>query len=159
MGLRLSGGIGPLRWSIPLRVKRRLPKTRRGKAGLWLILLIALLGIIGSVGGSNGNQPASNQAPLPVTTTAPVVKPSPAHSAHHVTPKATHKATPAPAKATPAPAVVTSQAPASCTPVTSGGHCYEPGEFCRKADHGMTGTAGDGKTITCEDNNGWRWED
>jgi Bacterial Ig-like domain (group 3) len=47
---------------------------------------------------------------------------------------------------------------AACHPRASSGNCYEPGEFCPKADHGETGVAGDGKTIVCEDNDGWRWE-
>jgi hypothetical protein len=57
--------------------------------------------------------------------------------------------------------VPTTQTPAapSCHPLTSGGNCYEPGEYCRNSDHGVTGVAGDGKSITCEDVNGWRWED
>lgn len=46
----------------------------------------------------------------------------------------------------------------SCYPLTNGGNCYEPGEFCRKTDHGATGVAGDGKRIVCAYNNGWRWE-
>lgn len=46
----------------------------------------------------------------------------------------------------------------SCTPLTNGGNCYEPGEFCRNSDHGMSGSAGDGEPIICMDNNGWRWE-
>jgi hypothetical protein len=51
-------------------------------------------------------------------------------------------------------------APAGCHPITSSGNCYEPGEFCPHADAGMTGVAGDGKTITCELVNGYyRWED
>lgn len=58
----------------------------------------------------------------------------------------------------PKPAPVAQAAPA-CSPTTSSGHCYEPGEFCPAKDRGMSGTAGDGKSITCEDNNGWRWED
>lgn len=58
-------------------------------------------------------------------------------------------------KSTPSPAPAPSQA---CHPLTSGGNCYEPGEFCSNADHGMTGLAGDGKTIVCTNNNGWRWE-
>jgi hypothetical protein len=41
---------------------------------------------------------------------------------------------------------------------TSSGNCYEPGEYCPDADHGMTGVAGDGKAIISENNNGWRWE-
>ena len=48
--------------------------------------------------------------------------------------------------------------PIGCHPLTSSGHCYEPGEFCPAADHGMSGVAGDGKKIACEDNDGWRWE-
>ncbi len=48
--------------------------------------------------------------------------------------------------------------PVACYPLSSKGTCYEPGEFCPDADHGLTGIAGDGKAIICEDNNGWRWE-
>jgi hypothetical protein len=46
----------------------------------------------------------------------------------------------------------------SCHPLTNGGRCYEPGEYCRNTDHGVTGLAGDGKQITCKDADGWRWE-
>jgi hypothetical protein len=46
----------------------------------------------------------------------------------------------------------------SCHPLSDEGTCYEPGAFCRDDDHSMNGVAGDGETITCEDNNGWRWE-
>ena len=56
---------------------------------------------------------------------------------------------------TPAPQPSTA---ASCYPLTNGGNCYEPGEFCRDSDHGVSGVAGDGERIICEDNNGWRWE-
>jgi hypothetical protein len=42
--------------------------------------------------------------------------------------------------------------------LTNSGKCYEPGEFCRNADHGNTGVAGDGRPIVCTNNNGWRWE-
>lgn len=45
-----------------------------------------------------------------------------------------------------------------CYPLTNSGGCYEPGEYCRDSDHGASGIAGDGEPITCEDNNGWRWE-
>jgi hypothetical protein len=63
--------------------------------------------------------------------------------------------------AAPAPAPAPSSAappPASCYPTASSGNCYEPGEFCSTADHGMSGVAGNGEAIVCEDNNGWRWE-
>ena len=48
--------------------------------------------------------------------------------------------------------------PAVCHPKASSGNCYEPGEYCSDADHGMTGIAGDGESIICENNDGWRWE-
>ena len=48
--------------------------------------------------------------------------------------------------------------PPACYPRSSAGNCYEPGEYCPTADHGLSGIAGDGKAILCEDNDGWRWE-
>jgi hypothetical protein len=54
---------------------------------------------------------------------------------------------------------VTTSAPTqSCTPLSDENTCYEPGEYCRDSDQGTSGIAGDGKSITCEDNDGWRWE-
>jgi hypothetical protein len=46
----------------------------------------------------------------------------------------------------------------SCYPRSDEGTCYEPGEYCRAADQGVAGIAGDGKTIVCMDDNGLRWE-
>lgn len=60
-----------------------------------------------------------------------------------------------------AAAVPVAGAPAtasSCTPLSAEGTCYEPGEYCRDDDHGASGIAGDGESIVCEDNDGWRWE-
>src|SRR5579862_2975923 len=69
-------------------------------------------------------------------------------------------AAPTPVQTTPAaaPVVAASSAPTGCYPLTDSGHCYEPGEYCRNADHGVSGVAGDGENIICEDNDGWRWE-
>jgi cardiolipin synthase A/B len=61
-------------------------------------------------------------------------------------------------KPTPPPTPAPTPAPTGCHPRSSAGNCYEPGEYCSAADHGLTGVAGDGKTIVCEDNDGWRWE-
>jgi phosphatidylserine/phosphatidylglycerophosphate/cardiolipin synthase-like enzyme len=47
---------------------------------------------------------------------------------------------------------------AACHPLSSSGNCYEPGEDCSDADHGLSGVAGDGEAIVCEDDHGWRWE-
>jgi phosphatidylserine/phosphatidylglycerophosphate/cardiolipin synthase-like enzyme len=47
----------------------------------------------------------------------------------------------------------------ACSPIDDEGGCYEPREYCRDDDHGMTGRAGNGQTITCEyDNGDWYWE-
>jgi hypothetical protein len=59
-----------------------------------------------------------------------------------------------PSRAAPSPPATA----ASCYPLSDEGTCYEPGEFCRDSDHGASGVAGDGERITCEDNDGWRWE-
>jgi cardiolipin synthase A/B len=52
----------------------------------------------------------------------------------------------------------TTTAPASCYPIDDEGGCYEPGEYCRDDDHGMSGRAGDGQSISCEYDDGWYWE-
>jgi hypothetical protein len=73
----------------------------------------------------------------------------------------------APTQPTPSPSPSPSQAAppppppptaTGCYPLSNEGTCYEPGEFCRDSDHGVSGVAGDGEKIICEDNNGWRWE-
>jgi hypothetical protein len=98
--------------------------------------------------------PPAPTAPAPAPTTH---APAPTTSAPAPTTQA-----PAPTKSAPttppAAAPSTSAAPAGCHPLTNSGKCYEPGEFCRTADHGVSGVAGDGEAITCEDNDGWRWE-
>ena len=88
----------------------------------------------------------THAAPPPAPTTPPA-PPAPA--------PATTAAPPAPPAAPTTPAAVTS---ASCYPLSDEGTCYEPGEYCRDDDHGSSGVAGDGEAITCEDNDGWRWE-
>jgi hypothetical protein len=52
----------------------------------------------------------------------------------------------------------TTAAPTGCYPLTEDASCYRAGEFCPDSDHETTGRAGNGATITCEDDNGWRWE-
>jgi phosphatidylserine/phosphatidylglycerophosphate/cardiolipin synthase-like enzyme len=76
------------------------------------------------------------------------------HATSWTTPKPKPSPTPGPTP-TPAP----TPTPTSCYPKTSSGNCYKPGEYCSNADHGMSGVAGDGEAIVCEDdNNRWRWE-
>jgi cardiolipin synthase A/B len=53
----------------------------------------------------------------------------------------------------------TSSTTASCYPIDDEGGCYEPGEYCRDDDHGTTGRAGNGETITCEEQgSSWYWK-
>src|SRR5665213_2825735 len=47
--------------------------------------------------------------------------------------------------------------PTGCYPLSNKNTCYEPGEYCRTSDQGTSGVAGDGKAITCENNDGLRW--
>jgi len=103
-----------------------------------------------------GTQAAAVTPPAPATSAPAPTTHAPAPTTHAPTPPPTTRA---PAPTTP-PAVApsTSAAPAGCHPLTNSGKCYEPGEFCRAADHGVSGVAGDGEAITCEDNDGWRWE-
>jgi hypothetical protein len=79
------------------------------------------------------------------------------HASSWTLPKTKPTPTPPP-KPTPAPAPGPTSTPTSCYPKTSSSNCYEPGEYCSSADHGMSGVAGDGEAIVCENNNGWRWE-
>lgn len=91
-------------------------------------------------------------------TAAPTAVPTPA-STPASTPRPTSRPTPAPtAPPTAAPTAPPTAPAAPCYPLTNGGNCYEPGEYCRAADHGTYGVAGDGEKIVCTNNNGWRWE-
>lgn len=62
----------------------------------------------------------------------------------------------------PTPTTTTTLAPAP-TPTTEGcyidpeGNCYRAGEYCPDSLHGQT-VQGESGPITCEENNGWRWE-
>jgi hypothetical protein len=91
---------------------------------------------------------ATSSSPTPLQSPTPTPTPAVAPVAPPPTP-ATQPATTSPAAPPPA---------ASCYPLSNEGTCYEPGEYCRDDDHGASGVAGDGKQITCEDNDGWRWE-
>jgi hypothetical protein len=98
--------------------------------------------------------PACQEAHAPTQATRPAAPPAPVQTTRAAAP-------PAPAPTTPAaapPPPPASTAPAGCNPLSDEGTCYEPGEYCRDSDHGLSGVAGDGEAITCEDNDGWRWE-
>lgn len=140
-----------------------------------LATLILIAGIAGATGGGTSRQ-TGDASPVAAATLTHTATPSPAPT-HHTTEKKTTRpqktrvasqaTTPAPAATAPAavpstpvaaPSTPVAATSAGCHPLSDEGTCYEPGEYCRDADHGASGIAGDGKAITCEDNDGWRWE-
>jgi len=135
---------------------RSLSRGRKALVIAFLSSLAFLVVVISAVGGSGSAGPGSPSPSVPATGVAQAsgvasaVTPTPArthrHRKHH------HRRHHVIATPTPAPT------PAGCYPTAASGNCYEPGEFCASADAGMTGVAGDGERIICEDNNGLRWE-
>jgi hypothetical protein len=126
-------------------------------------------GAVGTSASPHAVASSRSASPSPVVTTpaAPVTSAAPKTTAPAPAPVHTSAAPvyvpPAPAPTTQAPAPqqpaqTTEQAQQSCYPLTSGGNCYKPGEYCRKADRSTSGIDAEGDAITCEDNDGWRWE-
>jgi hypothetical protein len=105
---------------------------------------------LASCSGSSVTPVASSSPPsqVPSAPTTPAA----------VAPAPTTPAAVAPPPTTPAAVAPAPTTPAGCYPKSDEGTCYEPGEYCRDVDHGTSGVAGDGEAITCEDNDGWRWE-
>jgi hypothetical protein len=114
-------------------------------AGLGLSVVLVACGSAGPTARPPASLGAADVSTTP-TTASPSVTPTTASPSAKPSVAPTHHS----AK----PAAVTD----GCYPLSDEGTCYEPGEYCRDDDHGVTGRAGDGETITCEDNDGWRWE-
>jgi hypothetical protein len=119
--------------------------SAKGKRTLWFRVGDATPGaqIVIEVHVSRHRRKGACQAsfhprPVPVPAAAPA--------------QPTASPSPSPTQALPPPTA------AACYPLSNSGTCYEPGEFCRESDHGVSGVAGDGQKIICQDNNGWRWE-
>jgi hypothetical protein len=136
---------GPLAWlhggGAAIRAKADGTRTLRfqvGDAAPGSLVVITVR--VSSSAGTGTCRARLRPRPGPVTVAAPAQQATPPPAAPPTTPP-------------PAP-----QPAATCHPISDEGTCYEPGEFCRDDDHGMTGLAGDGETIVCEDNDGWRWE-
>jgi hypothetical protein len=95
------------------------------------------------------------------------LRPSRHRVQHTPKPRARHTPKPPAPRRTQQPVPVASPPPpppppppttAACYPLSDEGNCYQPGEFCRDSDHGVSGTDANGDPIVCEDNDGWRWE-
>jgi hypothetical protein len=141
-------------------MKRR--SYRRLRAVCLAVIAVAVIGIIaGAVSGSpSPSNAASKTAPTPTATATPTIAAKGlvvrVAARHRHRRHRRHAVIPAPAATTPAVVAVTT--PAGCYPLSDEGTCYEPGEYCRDDDEGMTGVAGDGESIICEYNDGLRWE-
>ena len=131
--------------------------TRRRLNGIPLAVIgVCVVAIVAAVSGSHnssGGTPAPKATPVAATASA-TPSPTPKARKHHHHHHHQQAAAPSPTVAATQPAA----APTACYPISDEGTCYEPGEYCRYDDESMTGLAGDGETITCEDNDGWRWE-
>jgi hypothetical protein len=145
------------------------PWPRRHKVLTVLGCVAVLIIVIGGMAslGDKAKQ-ADNASTVATTTPARTATPSRTPTHHAVSAKAMPEKAPVTAQAAaPAPVATVhavtssppaSAAPATCYPVSDEDTCYQPGEYCRDDNHGMSGVAGDGEAITCEDNHGWRWE-
>jgi hypothetical protein len=159
MGFDSERRLGPFRIRLPHDLGRWKRRTLPLEARVVLESAVAALAVIGLVGvlhgGSSGTShqtAAANslkaQAPL---SGVPSASPgAPSGSTPSPTPTAARPAADAPMPA--------DQDSAGCQPLSNEGTCYEPGESCSSSDHGLTGVAGDGEQIVCQDNDGWRWE-
>jgi len=140
-----------------VRMKRRT-YLRLRTVSLCIIGLSVLAIIGGALAGCSnpgGASPGPSPTPTPTlahATIAPKAAPAPATHKHHR--RKHHHTAATPAATSPPPAA----GPTGCYPLSDEGTCYEPGEYCRDSDHGASGVAGDGESIICEDNDGWRWE-
>jgi hypothetical protein len=148
-------------------------QRRYGGGRMAVVLAVVAIAIIGGIAaalgaGSNGSgkRPASASSPpaavsasasttaaAAVSASASTTATAPVSANAAAAAGGTHSSAPVPA-ANPQPAT----GPGGCHPFSDERTCYEPGEFCRTSDHGVTGLAGDGETITCKNNDGWRWE-
>jgi hypothetical protein len=121
-------------WTLRLRVGNATPGTR--------VVVTVHVSRHGGTGSCQASFRSRASAAAVSATGAPATQPAASPSS-------------APVATQPAASPTTA---ASCYPLSDEGTCYEPGEYCRDDDHGVSGVAGDGENIVCEDNDGWRWE-
>ena len=137
------------------RSTRRLNQVSLVIIGVCAVIIISVLA--GSHGTSHATSPVRatpTAASASALARASATRAKASHLRATARPSPPVGTTAAPPASAPAPAATT----ASCYPLSNEGTCYEPGEYCRDSDQGTSGVAGDGESITCEDNDGWRWE-
>jgi len=143
--------------AVNLRTALSFHWHHKGGRMRYMALIVFVLALAAGCGSAASSTPTQSVVPAATSSTSPSPSMSPT-STSTPTPTLTHTVVAAPASR-PAKTSPAATAPAaSCYPLSNGGNCYEPGEYCRKSDHGASGVAGDGKKILCENNDGWRWE-
>jgi hypothetical protein len=147
----------------------------------WVIVgVVVLVVIIVAASAGSNNAPnvttTTTTTPAPGTTMAPPITASPTTAPPTTAPPVTAPPTTTPPTTTSPPTTlppttttppttaapptgaVGQAVPAGCSPLASSGNCYRAGETCPDADHGVSGTTATEGAVTCEDNDGWRWE-
>lgn len=159
-------------WNKPASRQRKILSVSGVSAGLLALIIIGAAAAPSSTPsqqtGATTPTPAATQAvPVATQTTSPTPSPAtttaaPTRTVTTTRAAPTHRAPTT--QAAPTHTVATTQAPpppptsaTGCYPKTSSGNCYRAGEFCPARDHYATGVAGNGESIVCEDDNGWRW--
>jgi hypothetical protein len=131
---------------------------------VFITATVALLGLTAcaSADGSPPAAPSGSGLNSAVEQSSPAGSGADSPSTLSSPPPATASASPAPANPAPSSQAMSQPpeptGPGGCYPLSHKNTCYEPGEYCPDADYGATGQAGDGETIVCADNDGWRWE-
>lgn len=110
-------------------------------------VMVAAVMLAAGCGSAAASAPMPTLSPMHsvMSLAASSTSPSPSHSAPPTAPTLS-------ATTFPVAALL-----ASCYPTASSGNCYQPGQICPSSYYGATGVAGDGTTISCQYNNGWRW--
>ncbi len=144
---------------------------------LWAVVVVILLlatvsGVALQSKSTNASNPSTsvtsstnpNAVARATTTTTPRTSTTKPKGAATTEPSSPSTTTASPKTALPLTTgpTTTEVAPAAavasnCTPRSRAGECFWPGEYCRKSDYGTSGVGGDGKPMTCVDNNGWKW--
>lgn len=137
---------------------------------VWVIIAFVALLIIGGVAGNPKNTKATRATTTTVAKSKAKAKTtSPTTAATTLPPTTTTQATVPPTTRASVPPTTRATVPPTTSPpppttvaaagcyIDPEGNCYRAGEYCPNSLHGQT-VEGESGRITCEDNNGWRWE-
>jgi hypothetical protein len=149
----IAFAIGPRRWA-------RLP----GRGATGFVTVVALVVFVVAVKktphGTSASDASPTAGPAPSASASLTSATTPGLAAQSATPASVAAAAryTAPAQVAAAPPAQAPAATTGCYPLSSSGHCYKPGQYCRTRDHNTQGIALNGEPIVCTYNDGWRWE-